>query len=204
MKTWQMLLLAGLFVLVILVLCAALNLAMPFIAGPTPTPTNTPNPTPTSAPTATHIPTASPEPVITVSTSPSDQIENLLWATLGWEARGLPKITDLTVETDPIMVILSWTIADSFTEGLIKDGLWYDVRDVARALVESPYRVHRLSMEGSFPMKDVYGKVTEDIVVRVTFEEETLYQVEWTTGGIDIHNIYLIADDLYLHPEFAW
>ena len=66
MKTWQVLVLVGLFVLVILVLFAALNLAMPFIAGP-PTPTPTPKPTstptvwPTSAPpTATSTPTSMP------------------------------------------------------------------------------------------------------------------------------------------------
>lgn len=64
MKTWQVLVLAGLFVLVILVLLAALNLAMPFIAGPA---TPTPPPIPTSTPIV--LPTRSPPTPTTEPTS---------------------------------------------------------------------------------------------------------------------------------------
>jgi hypothetical protein len=180
----------------------------------TPTPTRTPSPadTPTivPSPTATRAPTDTPTPIDTPTIIPSPTptvldaacIEGLVRDALGPGNRDVPRLTNIVVDMETSSVAVTWAVNDNLTEGLIKDGLWLDVAEVASALTGSPYHVRYLRMLGSFSMVDVYGNTSETQVVNVAFEENTLYCANW--DAIDSHNIYLIADSLYLHPAFAW
>jgi hypothetical protein len=155
-------------------------------------------------PTATHSP---PTPTL----APEAEIELLVTDALALENEvyrfdyKVPRIHEIEVSMDPVSVYVKWAIDMGLTEGLTKEALWEDVRSVALALTTSSYAIHELRMEGTHALTDLYGETSEGTVIIVLFEEETLYRANWERwDGIDVHNIYLIADGLYLHPAVQW
>lgn len=155
---------------------------------------------PTDTPPPTDTPTTIPSPTPTVVGSA--YVEQLVQDALGPGNRDVPRISNIVVNMETSSIAVKWAINDNLTEGLIKTGLWRDVSEVASALTGGQYHVQYLRMIGSFSMIDAYGNTSEMEVVNVAFEEDTLYRANW--DAIDYHNVYLIADHLYLHPAFAW
>ena len=49
-------------------------------------------------------------------------------------------------------------------------------------------------------MQDVYGNVSETMVVSLWFDRATVDRINWS--GVTYHDIYLIADDAGIHPSF--
>lgn len=148
--------------------------------------------------TASSLPTSSP----TATLHPPRNVEEVIRRTLGEGYGDAPRIERIRYTEDPLCIEVFWGINESLTEGLTKAGMWQDVADVADALVDSHYTVRRLTMEGSLPLVDIYGNTSEDIVIRVAFDDQTLYRANW--DSMDIHDIYMIADELYLHPAVVW
>ena len=148
--------------------------------------------------TASSFPTPSPTATLPVPTD----VKELIRYTLGEGRHDVPRVKRIRYTEDTLCIEVYWAIQVSLTDGLTKAGMWQDVADVAQALVDSPYIVRRLTMEGTLPMDDAYGNTSEEIVIRVTFDGQTLYRANW--HRIDIHDIYLIADELYVYPALVW
>ena len=109
--------------------------------------------------------------------------------------RDAERVTKIEMASDG-WVTVDWAINDNLTERLIKLSAKMDIADVARALCEAGF-CSGLTMNGSFSMKDVYGNVSEDEVVRVVLRPETLAKINWE--HFDYHDVYTIADAVKLH-----
>lgn len=163
---------------------------------PAPVPTSTAPPTHTTVPasTRTNIPTPSAIP------SREERIRAAVEKALGTSNRRVQRVQQVAV--DGSIVTVHWAIDDNFTEGLIKLGANFDIKDVLQDLFTRDLGITRVIMLGSFSMVDVYGNVIEDVVIRYEMSAATAAKVNWEE--VDPHNLYRIADAAQIHPFFRW
>jgi hypothetical protein len=53
---------------------------------------------------------------------------------------------------------------------------------------------------GTFSMQDIYGNVSEMVVIRASYLKETIQKINW--DNFLNENIFTIADSSYVHPDF--
>ena len=157
----------------------------------TSTPTSLP-PTPSSTATlqATGTPTTTP--------TLEETIQQIVLDELGNSNRDVDRIAETSLLGQRIYV--RWAINDNFTEGLIKGGARLDIYDVAQGLSEAGLGDFDLFMRGSFPLRDIYGDVSEETVVAILLTSETLSRINWENFYSE--SIYEVADSVELHPTF--
>lgn len=164
-------------------------------------PTDTPQPLPTAIP-PTNIPeqTATPEPSPTpVPTATPQTPEGILREAIA--RRGV--IGDLTnVQYLGTSVNITYAIQASLTDNLTRVSAQHDLASIVRAVSEAGIKNYtQVWVRGTFPMQDVYGKVTDDaVVVNVTFDRATVERIDW--DNFFDENIYEVADVAKIHPEF--
>ena len=161
-------------------------------------PTSTPAPTRPPIPTDTPAPMPSPVPP-TATPEPRAAVEALVKKTLGRSNRDVDRVGLVTLSADN-WVTVEWAINDNLTSGMIKGSTTMDIAHVARALCEASFCAG-LTMRGSFSMVDVYGNVSEDVVVQIVLQPETLTKINWATFDHRA-NLYTVADTVKLHPAF--
>jgi hypothetical protein len=156
----------------------------------------TPSP---SEPTPTARPTHTPRPTATLY--PEAALRQAILDALGEVNRDeVDTITAFSYNEVTNEVYVRWSINDNFSEQWIKDGARDDIIEIMGAVVDTGLDVSTVEAEGTFPLVDLYGNESEEVVVRVTFTAETLGRVNWE--GIPLENIYLVADEQWRHPAF--
>jgi hypothetical protein len=162
--------------------------------GPSPTPTETPLPTATIPPTATKPPTA--------TQSPETILRNLLQDALGSGNRDIPRIKEVSVGYlgDPGILFVNFAINDNLSESWIKRGARIDTMDIVEAIASEGFEYTEIWIEGTFSMVDVYGNTEEDEVIKVFYDRDTVELINWDNFISD--NIYIVADDVWIHPAF--
>jgi len=176
---------------------AAITLAITRTPAPTasPAPTRTPEPTSTPAPTGTNTP--APRPTATRSTQ--ELITALLTSTLGKSNRDAQRLGPVTVSGGDVTA--QWAINESLTEGYTKLGANQDIANILEQLFAFP-GVQRVTLNGTYSMVDIYGKVSEMTVIHYVMTSTTAAKVNWQ--NVDLHNLYRIADSVEVHPAFQW
>ena len=111
----------------------------------------------------------------------------------------MPRVRDVTLLEDR-EIWVGWTINDNFIESWVKDGAKQDATKILKTIAESEIDYPRVWLSGTFSMQDVYGNVSETMVVSLWFDRATVDRINWS--GITYHDIYLIADDAGIHPSF--
>lgn len=161
--------------------------AATFTAGPTNTaaPTNTPAP-----PTPTRPPTYTPEPL--------QALRSAIIAALGDGNRDIPRVNDVRVEED--MIIVDFAINDNLFEDSLIRGAKRDIVDILEVVSKSGLEYGSVLVAGRFPMKDVYGNISEDQVIGVIYSSTTVEKINF--DNFDIENIYTIRDGGFVVPAF--
>lgn len=162
---------------------------------PSPVATSTPVPTSTPAPTRTNTPTPKP----TATKSRQELITALLTSTLGKSNRDTQRLGPVVVSGSDVTI--QWAINENLTEGYTKLGANKDISDMLDLLFAFP-GVERVTLNGTYSMVDLYGKVSEMTVIHYVMTSTTAAKVSWQ--NVDLHNLYLIADSVEVHPAFQW
>ena len=156
---------------------------------------------PTLRPTASPLPpTNTPLPLNTFS--PQELIENAIYQVLPTSNRNLERIieTNFTCTEMHCSTVVEWTINDNLTENMRNVGAMRDTTELLEAITTSGTAIINVRLKGTFSMVDQQGNVSEVTVVNVFFYPETVYEIDW--GNFLFENIYDIADDAEIHPEF--
>ena len=158
----------------------------------TPLSTWTPSPTRTRRPTVT----------ATATLSPQAHLEAIIAKALGASNREVDRgvSVDIIPTDKGNEVYVEWNINDNFSDASILRGALRDVLDIGEALKKSGLRITTLDLVGSFVMVDKYGNHSEDPVLTVTFEAETLSKINW--DGMLIENVPNVADHIWVHAAF--
>ncbi len=164
---------------------------------PTPRATRTPVTTPTTATTAIPIPTASPR----TAGDPQAAMIAAMRSAFGKPDKGRPP---MTIEVNPYgdcagCVIAEFPVRDQLTMNMTRDRLVLDMAAIAKAGYGSQYPVERLSLLGTFPLKDAYGNTKEGLVARVILPRPAYEKINWES--FNVYDLFQIGEDPYLHPE---
>jgi hypothetical protein len=145
------------------------------------------------SPTETQMPnTATPA-------DPAKLYEEYIAVTLGFGNRDVPRLRFIEYDAPTTGDIrISWNINDNLTEEMIKTGIQTDARDLLRAVDEGIMPFQRVILEGYFPMVDAYGNTSDEMIVHLIFNKETVDKISWE--GFLYENIYNIADNAVLAP----
>ena len=114
---------------------------------------------------------------------------------LSAETRGKALARQFTWE-----VFVQWAINDNLTEKLLKGGAKRDVADILKAVSESNVEHNSVRAYGTFSMRDQFGNVTEEIVIKVVYTKETIEKINWERFLFS--DVYDIADGANIHPAF--
>ncbi len=145
-------------------------------------PTNMPSPTSTSAPKNTVTPA-----------DPKTALKDTIAAALGSGDRNVPRIRGISFDAfETGDVFVEWEINDNLTNDLIKFGAADDCTKIAKAIAKSGFQYTHLTLQGYFPMQDVYGNSNDAMVINLTYSKATLDKVNW--DNFILQNIYKIAD----------
>lgn len=162
----------------------------------------TDEPTPPPLPTETIPPTQPPAPTDTSAPlDPLEQLEKDLMDVLGSGNRDIPILTkvELNCQEEP-SICVTWAINDNLTENMIRTGAQIEATDILRVIAASGMDYQTAFLTGTFSLVDALGNVSEEDVVRLWFSKEIVDQINWDNFLFD--NIYVIADDAYVHPLF--
>lgn len=163
--------------------------------GGTTAPSSTPAPTNTPAPTYTRAPTATP----TTTPTHLELLRAAIANALGDSNRKEPRIEQISVNADK-QILVRFAIEDSLVTSWIVDGAKDDVAAVLKAVAQSGMSYTSVKVEGTFPMRDKFGNVSEDVVIRAVYTRETVARINW--GGFRAKDVLDIADMVYAHPQF--
>lgn len=120
------------------------------------------------------------------------------------EGYSVPRIQEIEIVNIPlsseINVFVTWAISEGFTEGMTRFAARKEATDLFKALYTSGLSINQVVLRGTFSMKDKYGNISEETVVRLVLDKATARRINW--AYFDSANIYAVAKVLYLHPEF--
>jgi len=162
----------------------------------TSTPSETPEPSETIPPSNTHLPSNTPKP--TNTQSPEKEVREIVEDILGDGNRDVKKIDYIHILEDGSITI-KFAIDDSPIASWLITETQLDITEVAKELCKARY-CDGLAMIGTFSMVDIYGNISENIVVSVYLSKSTLSLINW--NNFSYRDIYNIADELFLHPDF--
>ena len=167
---------------------------------PKPTTTVTPEPTSTFTPGPSDTPTATPPPAATLTREQA--LRSAVADTLSSSNRGVERIHEVSLGYlgDPGIIFVSFAINDNLTQGMVRGGARLDVKNLVRAIDESRIDFTGLWLFGTFSMVDAFGNAEEMEVVKMFYDRATVDRINWDSFLTD--NIYVIADDEWVHPAF--
>lgn len=147
-------------------------------------------------PTETPIPTAA---IPTPTFDPQAGLRKGLTVVLGSSNRNVERLRSLVFDVpNPGDVYIEWSINDNLTEDLIKASIKSDATELLKFIDQVGYPYNNVILYGYFPLVDVYGKSTEENVVKLVFYPATIQKIEWY--GFNFENIYTIADESEIAP----
>jgi hypothetical protein len=97
-------------------------------------------------------------------------------------------------------VTAAFAIHDNFTEGLIKDGAWFDTIDILKYAKATYPNASQVTVQGRFPMKDACGNTSTDVVLNVTCLQSTMDKINF--AGVDKDKIWELRDSGFIAPAF--
>lgn len=154
------------------------------------TSTPTPRPTWTPVPQETITPTPTPGPG---TPQPAGNTESLIADAIGNQLKGY------YVDSTLGIMYVNWAIADNLTTGLIQDGAKIDTMSILKAIARGTSQYDVAMIIATFPMKDVYGNVTERKLISLTYKRETIQRINWK--NFSFQNVFVIADGGYVDPS---
>ena len=77
-----------------------------------------------------------------------------------------------------------------------------DIRKMLEVIADSSEPCTSVFLRGTFAMVDQFRNASETPVVEATFTKDTIDRINFENFLTD--NVYVIADDTDLHPEFRW
>lgn len=120
---------------------------------------------------------------------------------LGTGNRDVTKLTDFSYDCiDSVSICVTFAIDDNLTENFIKRGAMLDINRMLEIIAQSDIEYEEVFFTGTFPLVDAFGNSEETNVVMVWYRKETVDKINWDNFLTD--NVYIIADDLFLHPAF--
>jgi len=135
----------------------------------------------------------------TIVTKPG--LQGAVETALGEGNRAVERARDFRGSSGPTgQVYVEFAINDNFSEDLIIGGAQLDCMDVLKAIAKSDASYGSVRIVGTFPMKDAFGNVVEQEVVRLDFEAATVRKINWS--GFSYKNIYTVADKAEIHAQF--
>jgi hypothetical protein len=85
--------------------------------------------------------------------------------------------------------------SDNLSRNLIRKGMWLDIKDTfidIRDLGLSSVDFHIV-----FPLTDIYGNTSNEVVMKVGFSKEVLSKINW--DGFSIDNIPNVSTSYWEH-----
>ena len=103
------------------------------------------------------------------------------------------------VYSDDKDVIVEFKVEDLLFMSITKFGLKQDIVKILYVVRKSRINYQYVTVIGYFPLKDVYGNIKEGMVVSATYTKDTVDKINFS--HFDTDDIYVIAEDYYLHPD---
>jgi hypothetical protein len=136
-------------------------------------------------------------------TTTEGKIESSIRKELGSSNREkIDKVKNISISestSGDYVIAIDFAIDDNLTESLIKGGAKMDVYDVMKTLY-AKYTIESIDMFGSFSMRDKYGNISEDVVLKCKLTKSTAYKINWENIYQD--DLFKILDYLWWHPAF--
>ncbi|HLT60888.1 MAG TPA: hypothetical protein VK020_06820 [Microlunatus sp.] len=127
-------------------------------------------------PAAAATTSPSPKATATKSASPQQKLRDAISKELGRGNRDeVKRLSEVTLNGD--MLTVKWAINEQLTEGLTRKGARQDVVDIVKGIQKSGVKVDRAHLHGSYSMKNTYGEVNEQTVLRVLYTGETIDRI---------------------------
>ena len=134
--------------------------------------------------------------VSVVSVNQLDHLKTAIEGELGRSNRDLPRITEFMKAGNNLLI--TFTINDNITEGLIKTSAKIDVTKILKTVDSSGYDFDELVIFGSMSLVDKFGNTEEENVLKASYSSGTVDRVNW--DNFQHYNVYAIADKTWLHP----
>lgn len=180
--------------------CLILGALLPSSPTPTPAPiavvadstaTSAPRPTATAEPTDTPVPTA--------TRSPIDALRASIVAKLGkCNRKGVERVAAVTLSEES-EILVQFAINDNLAADWVARGARRDVANILRATQESGLPYAGIEVQGTFAMQDVYGNISERVVVTAYYTPEIIDRINWE--HFDIEQVYAIAEIQSVHRD---
>ena len=97
-------------------------------------------------------------------------------------------------------LFVQWAIDDNFTSDMIRRGARLDIRKMLEVIAEGQEPYTSVFLRGTFPLTDRFGNASEANVVEATFTKSAIDRINFENFLTD--NVYAIAEDTDIHPEF--
>lgn len=148
------------------------------------------------------------EEVEEVSVTIESQIESSIRDVLGETTnRDVDKIRDIRIndhlgtdiEGDKI-VLIDINGNDNIKRSLVRSGMLMEIAEVAEELAKYD-EVSEVTVSSYFPLTNNYGETSDQVVLKVGLEKETLERINWENFNQD--NFENVADDYFEHPAMS-
>jgi hypothetical protein len=155
-------------------------------------------------PTALPTPTATPTPVSTPTIDDLYiRVNSALVKALGkgQPRKGVDRLQEVKVtKINKTFITVRWAIKDNLTGGLIKDGARSDITTILNTIHNLGINYDEIYIEGTFSMRDLYGEVSESVIIRAFYERSTIDRINW--NNFLSKNVLEITDRKLLNPGF--
>lgn len=180
--------------------CLVLSALLPGSPTPTAAPiavvadstaTSAPSPTATAEPTDTPAPTA--------TLSPIDALRASIVAKLGeCNREGIERVATVALSEES-EILVQFAINDNLFADSLARGARRDVANILRATQESGLPYAGIEVQGTFAMQDVYGNISERVVVTAYYTPEIIDRINWE--HFDTEQVYVIAELKSVHRD---
>ncbi|MEI2608817.1 MAG: hypothetical protein V9G20_09320 [Candidatus Promineifilaceae bacterium] len=80
----------------------------------------------------------------------------------------------VTVDLVDGVIFIKFAIQDNFSNRSIRQGMTNDVFAILHVIDQSGLTYTDVSIQGTFPLRDAYGNVSEQIVMAAGYSQETI------------------------------
>ncbi|MBM7644061.1 hypothetical protein JOD45_000252 [Scopulibacillus daqui] len=88
---------------------------------------------------------------------------------------------------------------DNLSKNMIKKGMWMSISKTLKDLKDNT-KFDKIAFNIVFPMQDQYGNASNNIVMKATFDRDTLDKINWENFMFE--NIPNVANEYWEHPSF--
>lgn len=97
-------------------------------------------------------------------------------------------------------LFVQWAINDNLTANMRQNGAKIEVSEILESIAASSETYTSVLLRGTFSMVDQLGNASERPVVEVTYTRDTISRINFENFLFE--NVYAIAEDASIHPEF--